>query len=610
MSLVLEYWPEIIIPAIAFISTLVAGYFVWRIGWSAFDRWVRKAYGPESGIVGRVARKPFIFLCLFAGFIVALQFFRLSEVWMFLVSRVLWCGLLVFLSWAVIKMGSSLVAFYSTRWQVEPKVVATTRSIGLVLVLFIAMLIVINIWGFTTVPVFVIIGVFSLLIILAFRPMMPDFLAGFQLSTAWQIKKNDYIRLGTGEEGYVVEIGWMRTRLKAPDESIVLVANSKMVGSTVVNLGPQSMKVEYDRLKVYADRIEALMKEIENQRDEFQSILSSMAEGIVVLDATNRIVSLNPASERLFGRPSEELVGNDIKAYLDLSKSEITDILVHQADGDVQPVRKKIDERVFSINLQSVKGQEGQLGRVVCAIRDITELDRVDQMKTEFVSMVSHELRTPLTSIKGYVDMVLDGEAGEINEEQTNYLEVARASTDRLITLVNELLDVSRIEAGGIELRLRTIVLQDMVRSVAVSLRTQIEKNKIVLKLDMPRKSIRVYADSNRVTEVLTNLLSNACNYSPVGASITVKTRIVDGQAQVDVTDTGIGISPEDQDKIFAKFYRVDNSMTKQVSGTGLGLSVARSLVEMQGGRIWLKSKLNKGSTFSFTIPLAPGDNS
>jgi PAS domain S-box-containing protein len=438
--------------------------------------------------------------------------------------------------------------------------------------------------------------------------MLPDVLAGFHLSTTWQIKKQDYIKLGTGEEGYVNEIGWMRTQLRAPDESIVLVANSKITGTTVTNLGPHSMKVEYDKLKIYTDKIEALMQEIASQRDEFQAILSSMAEGIVVLDPANRVISLNPAAEKLLGIDAHESVGGDVERYLPLDQGELTDVLVKQSSGESRLLRKRLGERVLSITVRAVESNENQTGKTVLAIRDITDLDRVDQMKSEFVSMVSHELRTPLTSIKGYVDMVLDGEAGNINEEQTSYLEVAKNNTDRLIDLVNELLDISRIEAGRIELKLRALPIQDIVRSVAVSLRTQMEESNIELKLDMPQKPVMVFADAGRLTEILTNLLINANHYSTGGASIAVSMHVIDGQARIDVTDTGIGIAPEDVDKIFNKFYRVDNSITRQVGGTGLGLAVTKSLVELHGGQIWVSSGLGEGSTFSFTIPLASGE--
>lgn len=269
-------------------------------------------------------------------------------------------------------------------------------------------------------------------------------------------------------------------------------------------------------------------------------------------------------------------------------------------------MRKKIRGRVLSINIKPVTGESVPPGRVVCAISDITEQERLDQLKNEFVSMVSHELRTPLTSIKGYVDMVIDGEAGTTNTEQDMYLHIVRSNTDRLINLVNDLLDISRIESGKITLRLSDVPLQEVVRSVILSLKKQLDAKDMNPTIDMPEKPVMVSADRDRITQVLFNLLSNACNYSPRGASVNIKLVKTDNQVQVDITDTGIGISPEDQARIFTRFYRVDNSMTRQVGGTGLGLHVAKSIIEMHGGRIWVRSEVGKGSTFSFTLPMAP----
>lgn len=599
-------WPDIAIPVGAFVAILVIGYSAWWVTWRAFDRWANRTGSQGGEIIARSAKRHSLFWCFLVGLLAAVEISNLPEAWTSPVGRGLWTAFLISVIWTLIRVGGGLVDLYSARSKAPPRVVSIAKRIGFILLVLVAILTLLSIWGLPTGPALLAIGIAFLVAIVVFRDVAPDLFSGFQLSTGGPVREHDYVKLGTGEEGYVVDIGWRRTRLRAPDKSIILVPNSKITQTTVVNYGRYSMKVEYDKLKVYADRIEHLMKEIATQRDEFQTILSSMAEGIVVLDAENRIVSLNPAAESLFGDSVEDLIGKDIEAYMGLSQREVLEILARQiGGGNVRPVRKQLGGRVLSISVQPVKGQDGQSERTVCAIRDITEIDRVDQMKTEFVSMVSHELRTPLTSIKGYVDMVLDGEAGDINEEQRSYLEVVHSNTDRLIALINDLLDISRIEAGRIELRLSDITIQDIVHYVAVALRTQIAEKGIKIRLDMPRKPILVLADRDRITQVVINLLSNAYNYSPKGASISVRVRTVDGHAQVDVTDTGIGISPEDQDKLFTKFYRADNPATRQVAGTGLGLSVAKSFVEMHGGHIWVKSELGKGSTFSFTIPLA-----
>ena len=205
--------------------------------------------------------------------------------------------------------------------------------------------------------------------------------------------------------------------------------------------------------------------------------------------------------------------------------------------------------------------------------------------------------------------MILTGNAGEITEEQRDYLAIVSNNTDRLIVMVNDLLDISRIESGRIQLNLRTLRLQDIIYAVTVSLKKQIAEKGVALNLDITSEPIMVVADANYTNQVITNLLSNAYKYSQQGATISVRAGIVDGKARVDVQDTGIGLSPGDKEKIFEKFYRADNSITRRVGGSGLGLSVSKSLVEMQGGSIWVESDLGKGSIFSFTVPLAEDKN-
>jgi PAS domain S-box-containing protein len=467
MDTFIANWSIIIIPVVVFAGIMALWYVLWRIGWNTYNRWVRKTGWVQSSVISRVAKWPSFIWGVPLGVAVALTISDLPVEWKSLASDILWSGLVAYVTWIIIKIGNALFDFYLNRLKIETRIISGTKKAVIIVACFIAALIILNFWGFTTTILLFVIAIFVLLAMLPIRDMLPDVLAGFHLSTTWQIKKQDYIKLGTGEEGYVNEIGWMRTQLRAPDESIVLVANSKITGTTVTNLGTNSMKVEYDKLKIYTDKIEALMKEIASQRDEIQAILSSMAEGIVVLDPANRVISLNPAAEKLLAIDAHESVGTDVERYLPLDPGELTDVLVKQSSGESRLLRKRLGERVLSITVRAVES-ENQTGKTVLAIRDITDLDRVDQMKSEFVSMVSHELRTPLTSIKGYVDMVVDGEAGNINEEQKGYLEVAKNNTDRLIDLVNELLDISRIEAGRIELKLRALPIQDIVRSVAV----------------------------------------------------------------------------------------------------------------------------------------------
>jgi signal transduction histidine kinase len=239
--------------------------------------------------------------------------------------------------------------------------------------------------------------------------------------------------------------------------------------------------------------------------------------------------------------------------------------------------------------------------------RDVTHEREVERMKSEFVSLVSHELRTPLTSIKGYVDMLMDGDAGELKQDQVDFLQVVSKNAERLVTLVTDLLDVSKIEAGAIRLNLAQLDLAGVISEVVANLRPLNESKKQNVNINLPEKMPPLTGDTGRIAQVLTNLVSNACRYTPSGGTIRVDVRPEVEFVKISVTDTGIGISPEEQKKLFTKFFRAENPDVQKVGGTGLGLWIARSLVLMHGGEITVASLPGKGSTFSFTLPIDQG---
>jgi signal transduction histidine kinase len=228
-------------------------------------------------------------------------------------------------------------------------------------------------------------------------------------------------------------------------------------------------------------------------------------------------------------------------------------------------------------------------------------IQEANRLKSEFVSMVSHELRTPLTSIQGYAELMLEDE--QITEEQRESLTLVKKNADRLLGLINDLLDLSRIEAGRLDLHRTSLDLACLIPEVARSLRPLIEAKRQQLKLDLGYALPAVWADANRVTQILTNLISNAHKYTLVDGSITVAARPDDGFVRVDVSDTGIGLSPEDQAQLFTKYFRAHDRLSQATSGTGLGLVITRLLVELHGGRITVSSAPGQGSTFSFSLP-------
>ena len=238
--------------------------------------------------------------------------------------------------------------------------------------------------------------------------------------------------------------------------------------------------------------------------------------------------------------------------------------------------------------------------------------------KSEFVSFVSHELKNPMTSIKGYTELLLVGAVGAVTDAQQNFLKTIQANVDRMSTLVSDLNDDSRIEAGRLRLDYVANPPRDVIDEVTRSLRRQIDDKKLQYQVQLPENIPAVWADRTRLIQVITNLVSNACKYTPESGSVLVTAQASEnlwdpegGAARVVhfwVQDTGLGISPEDQKKIFQKFFRAEDPRAREVPGTGLGLNITRSLVELQGGKIWFESEYRKGTTFHFTIPVAEGE--
>lgn len=228
-----------------------------------------------------------------------------------------------------------------------------------------------------------------------------------------------------------------------------------------------------------------------------------------------------------------------------------------------------------------------------------------NKSKSEFVSVVSHELKLPMTSIKGYSDLMLSGATGPLNENQSNFLTTIRNNVNRMATLVSDLTDISRIESGNLRIEPRSVPVWDVIDEVVNLTRTQLEQKKQTLQLEIPENLSKAWCDRNRLAQVLTNLISNANKYTPEGGALTVQAAQVDGMIQVKVQDNGLGMTPEDQEKLFSKFFRSADEKIREAPGTGLGLSITKNLIELQGGEIWFESEYRKGTTFYFTTPVA-----
>jgi signal transduction histidine kinase len=223
----------------------------------------------------------------------------------------------------------------------------------------------------------------------------------------------------------------------------------------------------------------------------------------------------------------------------------------------------------------------------------------------DFVSAVYHELSTPITSVRGYTDLLLDGNAGPLTPRQTRYLNTTHRSIGRLLRLVGDLADISRIEDGRLTIRPEPLDLDQAVAETVSGLADVIEEKGLQVAVSMPAGDCMVQGDSQRVVQILTNLVSNACRYTPAGGQIQIVAQATDGAVEIQVSDTGIGIQPDELDQIFERFYRSQDPLVQAQSGTGLGLAITKSLVELHGSRLWVDSVVGQGSTFGFALPLA-----
>ncbi len=398
----------------------------------------------------------------------------------------------------------------------------------------------------------------------------------------------------------------------SPDQLDLIQAAANQVAIAVNNAELYSL---------IRDQAEDLGKMVRNQQVETQrskAILEDVADGVLVTDENMQITLFNNSAEKVLGLNRSKVIGKSLEHFTGLfgraahTWMETIRKWSQNPDsynpGDVYSEQIKLEDgRVVSVHLAPVSLRDTFLG-TVSIFRDITHQVEVDRLKSEFVSTVSHELRTPMTSIKGYVDILLMGAAGPLNEQQTHFLEIVKNNAERLAILVNDLLDISRIESGRLKLSLQPIDLSQIAQEALADLvqRSQEENRPMHIESQIPRKLSRAFGDPDQVRRILDNLLDNAYLYTPENGQISLRIRQKDDHLQVDIKDNGIGIPPEMQHRVFERFFRGENPYVLATSGTGLGLSIVQNLVEMQDGKIWLESSgvEGEGSTFSFTLPI------
>lgn len=354
-----------------------------------------------------------------------------------------------------------------------------------------------------------------------------------------------------------------------------------------------------------------------DEKERVDAIIRSIGEGLVVVDGEGKIQFMNPAAEKLLGLSQSGAKGVPVP---ELVKGQHT---LAMAKGPLRdgadPITKEIEvkssdaqtQRVVQASTAIIENQDGKTVGMVSVLSDITKQKQLDEAKSKFVASVSHELRTPLLSIQESLALLLGKEVGEVTPEQEKFLSIAQRNIGRLSRLVNDLLDVAKLEAGKIELRPVSFELKDMVHHVVETVRSWAEGKGVAINEAYSKEPVPMVADPDRLTQVVTNLLGNAIKFTPEGGKIGVEIdprQSAPGTAEepgvaVSVQDSGIGIPKQDQERIFEKFEQVSLASPQGVSSTGLGLTIAKEIVELHGGRIWVDSDEGQGSRFTFAIP-------
>jgi PAS domain S-box-containing protein len=358
-----------------------------------------------------------------------------------------------------------------------------------------------------------------------------------------------------------------------------------------------------------------LYEQVTAERRRLDAILRHSADGIMILHPNLTVESINLALARMTGRRVEDARGVHHDRLIRWARLETETDLQEAVEGgwptDEQSILYVEGDLIHSsdstisvgITYAPLFDSRGKLRNIVGNVRDITKFREAEEAKSTFISVISHELKTPVSVIKGY--------ASTLNREDANWdqatlargLSVIDEETDKLSELIDNLLDVSRLQIGTFKLDFGRVNLAEMAQKYAEKFRLQTTKHDIVI--DFPSDFPIIQGDARRIGQVLSNLLSNAIKYSPDGGTITLSGQAVPGGVRVSVSDEGIGLPLAQQEFVFDRFYRADNALTRETQGVGLGLYIARSIVEAHGGHIWVESEPGSGTTFHFELPLS-----
>ncbi len=343
------------------------------------------------------------------------------------------------------------------------------------------------------------------------------------------------------------------------------------------------------------------------EKKQTDAVIRSVAEGLVVVGPDGKVLMMNPAAEKLLGVNKKEKLGKPINE--DLREEQLITLTKQNKDtgGKEIELASESDEtkKILRASSAVIENENGETVGMVSVLSDITRQKELERMKTGFVASVSHELRTPLIAIDKSLQLILSKTTGSLTETQEQFLTIAERNLKRLSRLIDDLLDMSKLEAGKMTLKRQPASLEKIIADSVFALDNWAKTKFITIEKNVAAALPEVNVDADRLTQILNNLMGNAIKFTPAHGTITVTAAVKKpGEVEISVRDTGIGISPENLGKVFDKFYQVGERVSTDISGTGLGLSIVKELVELHGGKIWVDSDKGQGTTFTFTLPV------
>ncbi|MHC5227662.1 cell wall metabolism sensor histidine kinase WalK [Enterococcus sp. LJL99] len=393
-------------------------------------------------------------------------------------------------------------------------------------------------------------------------------------------------------------------------EQALRIARGDYTGKVKVH-GKDELGQLAETFNQLSERIEEAQETMEAERNRLDSVLTHMTDGVIASDRRGKVITINEMALSLLNiKEDEEVIGSSILKLLDIEEEYTLRKLLEEPDElliDRSSSSNEEGQMILRVDFAMIRRESGFITGLVCVLHDVTEQEKNERERREFVSNVSHELRTPLTSMRSYIEALSEG-AWQNPEIAPNFLNVTLEETDRMIRMINDLLNLSRMDAGNNQLQLEYVNFNELINFVLDRFDMIIDSNtkRYTIRREFTKRDLWVELDPDKMVQVLDNILNNAIKYSPDGGEIVCRLLETHNSVVFSISDQGLGIPKKDLGKVFERFYRVDKARARAQGGTGLGLAISREVIKAHNGSIWVESQEGKGSTFYISLPYEP----